>query len=60
MAGEKSGHGVYYASNGDRYEGDYSSDQRNGRGVFSCGDRSGQQFAGEWKQGKMVRQVWSK
>ena len=46
----KNGKGIFYFNDGDRYEGDFRNDEREGLGImyFNDGDR----YEGDYREGK--------
>lgn len=48
------GSGIYYWAKGDRYEGDWKNDKRDGYGIQYNADGS-VWFKGQWKNGDPVR-----
>jgi len=50
LAGKKNGKGIKVMPNGDRYEGDFNGDYRNGHGVYIWGKAS--QWAGDRYEGE--------
>ena len=51
------GKGIYYAHNGDRYEGDYKNNKKEGKGIayFHNGDRAMGDFYNDKPIGKHVK-----
>ena len=43
----KEGYGIYYFSNGDKYEGEWKNDKREGYGIYYYSDKD--KYEGEWK-----------
>jgi len=55
LAGKKHGKGIKVMPNGDRYEGDFSNDYRNGHGIYVWGDKT--QWAGDRYEGEYQRDL---
>lgn len=51
MDGVKDGSGVYYWTDGSRYDGGWLADEMSGNGVFKWAD--GRTFIGDFKKGVM-------
>lgn len=53
LAGKKHGKGIKVLPNGDRYEGEFRDDYRDGRGVYVWGDKTpwaGDRYEGEYRR----------
>ena len=49
----KTGKGILYLSNGERYEGEFESDSVHGEGIFM--NRKGERVPGRWSSNHMLR-----
>ena len=56
ILGKKGGKGIYFAKNGDRYEGDWRNDNKEGKGIYyyNNGNREMGDYSNDKQIGKHV------
>ena len=56
--GYKEGYGLFYYSNGDRFEGKWKNDKKNGKGIMFY--KSGREEKGKWNDDEFQRSFLEK